>query len=101
MDIVARVWKDEGPRVIGYLVRILRDVALAEELAQDALEAALEEWPRSGVPERPGAWLVTTARNRALNTLRRAKVATRTGEQLAHETPVAGDFDMPETIPDD
>jgi RNA polymerase sigma factor (sigma-70 family) len=71
------VWKDEGPRVIGYLVRMLRDVSLAEELAQDALLAALEDWPTSGVPEKPGAWLVTTARNRALNRLRRDKLAQR------------------------
>lgn len=71
------VWKDEGPRVIGYLVRLLRDVSLAEELAQDALVAALEDWPRTGVPDKPGAWLVTTARNRALNRLRRDKLAQR------------------------
>ena len=101
MDIVARVWKDEGPRVIGYLVRILRDVALAEELAQDAFVAALEEWPRTGVPERPGAWLITTARNRAFNTLRRSRVAARTSDALAHEEPTAAEPTMPEAIPDD
>src|SRR5262245_52934891 len=86
-DAIASVWKTEGPRVIGCLVRILRDVALAEELAQDALVAALEEWPRSGVPDRPGAWLMTTAKHRALNTLKRAKVAARTGEAIAREAP--------------
>ncbi|MBV8756247.1 MAG: sigma-70 family RNA polymerase sigma factor [Deltaproteobacteria bacterium] len=101
MDAVARVWKDEGPRVIGYLVRILRDVALAEELAQDALVAALEEWPRTGIPERPGAWLVTTARNRAFNTLKRSRVAARTSDALAHEAPIAAEPVMPEAIPDD
>jgi RNA polymerase sigma factor (sigma-70 family) len=81
-SVCASVWKEEGPRVIGYLVRILRDVSLAEELAQDALVAALEDWPRSGVPDRPGAWLMTTAKHRALNSLRRAKLAARTSEAL-------------------
>src|SRR5215471_11009081 len=82
---IASVWKEEGPRVIGYLVRILRDVALAEELAHDALVAALEDWPRSGVPDRPGAWLMTTAKHRALSSLRRAKLASRTGEALGRD----------------
>ena len=99
MDAVARVWKDEGPRVIGYLVRIVRDLSLAEELAQDALVAALEEWPKSGVPDRPGAWLVTTARNRALNVLRRSRIAARTSDALAHEE--AAEPVMPDAINDD
>jgi RNA polymerase sigma-70 factor (ECF subfamily) len=71
--------------VVGALVRILRDVSLAEELAHDALVAALEDWPRSGIPERPGAWLMTTAKHRALNSLRRAKLASRTGEALGRD----------------
>ena len=100
MDIVARVWKDEGPRVIGYLVRIVRDISLAEELAQDALVAALEEWPKSGVPENPGAWLVTTARNRALNALRRTRVAARANDALAHGE-AATEPVMPDAINDD
>src|ERR1041385_1934285 len=82
---IASVWKDEGPRVVGYLVRILRDVSLAEELAHDALVAPLEDWPRSGVPDRPGAWLMTTAKHRALNSLRRAKLASRTGEAMERD----------------
>ena len=69
---VRRIWKEEAPRVIGGLARLLRDVALAEDFAQEAVVAALEQWPRSGVPEKPGAWLMTIARNRALNALRRA-----------------------------
>ena len=84
-DVCAKVWKEEGPRVIGCLVRILRDVSLAEELAHDALVAALEDWPRSGVPERPAAWLMTTAKHRALNSLRRAKLAARTSEALERD----------------
>lgn len=82
---IARVWKHEAARVIGHLARIVHDVSLAEELAQDALVAALEQWPRSGVPEKPGAWLMTTAKNRALNRLRHAKVAARSEEALGHQ----------------
>jgi len=81
---VAAVWKEQAPRLIGALVRIVRDVSLAEELAQDALVAALEEWPRSGIPDKPGAWLMTTAKNRAINVVRRAKISARVGESLEH-----------------
>jgi len=82
---VRRIWKEEAPRVIGGLARLLRDVALAEDFAQEAVVAALEEWPRSGVPDRPGAWLMTTAKNRALNALRRTAMAERTGAVLGLE----------------
>src|SRR5215470_10611639 len=104
---IGSVWKEEGPRVIGTLVRILRDVALAEELAHDALVAALEDWPRSGVPDRPGAWLMTTAKHRALNSLRRAKLASRTGEALGRDAEARPPFDddiearMTESVGDD
>jgi RNA polymerase sigma factor (sigma-70 family) len=82
---VARVWKQEAARVIGHLARIVHDVSLAEELAQDALVAALEQWPRSGLPDKPAAWLMTTAKNRALSSLRHAKVAARGDEILGHQ----------------
>jgi RNA polymerase sigma factor (sigma-70 family) len=85
---IAQVWKAEAARIIGGLVRIVRDVALAEELAQDALVAALEQWPVSGMPNQPGAWLTTTAKNRALTSLRRAKLAQRTSDVLGHEAPL-------------
>jgi RNA polymerase sigma factor (sigma-70 family) len=105
---IGLVWKDEGPRVIGCLARILRDVALAEELAHDALVAALEDWPRSGVPDRPGAWLMTTAKHRALNTLRRARLAARTGEALGRDADDRASLErdeiearMTETVTDD
>ena len=62
---IAAVWRIESARLIAGLARIVRDVGLAEELAQDALVAALERWPQSGVPDRPGAWLMATARRRA------------------------------------
>src|ERR1043165_621550 len=105
---IASVWKDEGPRVVGYLVRILRDVSLAEELAHDALVAALEDWPRSGIPDRPAAWLMTTAKHRALNSLRRAKLASRTGEAMERDAETLAPLQldeiearMTETVGDD
>ena len=82
---VRRIWREEAPRVIGGLARLLRDVALAEDFAQEAVIAALEEWPARGVPDNPGAWLMTAARNRALNALRRTAMVERTGERLALE----------------
>ena len=67
------VWRIESARIIGALARRVRDVGLAEELAQDALVAALEHWPKDGIPDNPGAWLLTTAKNRALDRLRRPR----------------------------
>lgn len=85
---IEAVWRIEAPRLIGSLARSLRDFGLAEEVAQDALVAALETWPVNGVPERPGAWLQTTARRRAIDILRRATLATRKHEQLEYDTTV-------------
>src|SRR5437763_12834149 len=91
------VWRVEQPRLIASLARMLRDVPLAEELTQDALVAALEDWPSSGVPERPGAWLMTTAKRRALDHLRRGKMLARKHEMLAldfeREQQAMPDFD--------
>src|SRR5262249_31018209 len=67
------------------LARITGDVGFAEDLAQDALVAAIETWPRSGVPDNPGAWLTATARNRAIDLLRRGKTYERKQEEMAHE----------------
>src|SRR6187399_896504 len=66
------VWRIESPRLIAALARIVRDVGLAEDLAHDALVAALEQWPESGIPRNPGAWLMTVARRRGVDTIRRA-----------------------------
>jgi RNA polymerase sigma factor (sigma-70 family) len=82
---IEAVWRIESARLIAGLTRIVRDVGLAEELAQDALLAALESWPESGIPEKPGAWLATTAKRRALDHLRRRKRAERTHERLGRE----------------
>jgi len=79
------VWRMESARVIAGLARMVRDVGLAEEFAQDALVAALETWPASGVPDNPGAWLTTTAKNRALDRLRRASWLAERQDQITHE----------------
>jgi RNA polymerase sigma factor (sigma-70 family) len=79
------VWRIESARVIAGLTRIVRDVGLAEDLAQDALLAALERWPESGVPENPGAWLMATAKNRAIDRLRRRQLSERKHEEIGRE----------------
>ncbi|MHB1058365.1 MAG: RNA polymerase sigma factor [Rhodanobacter sp.] len=79
------VWRIESARLIAGLARMLRDVGLAEELAQDALVVALEQWPQTGVPDNPGAWLMTTAKHRAIDRLRRSKLLERKHAQLMHE----------------
>ncbi|TPG10697.1 RNA polymerase sigma factor [Rhodanobacter glycinis] len=82
---IEAVWRIESARLIASLARMLRDVGLAEELAQDALVVALEQWPQSGVPDNPGAWLMTTAKHRAIDRLRRSKLLERKHVQLMHE----------------
>ncbi len=79
------VWRIESPRLIAGLARIVGDVGLAEDLAQDALLAALEQWPESGVPRNPGAWLMATAKHRAIDLWRRNKRLDRKHEQLGYE----------------
>jgi len=79
------VWRIESARIIGGLARIVRDVGLAEELAQDALVAALEQWPATGVPDNPGAWLMATAKHRAIDLLRRNKRLERKHEEIGRE----------------
>ncbi|MET9728376.1 sigma-70 family RNA polymerase sigma factor [Streptomyces zaomyceticus] len=80
---VDAVWKLESARIVAGLTRMVRDVGIAEELAQDALVAALEQWPGSGVPDNPAAWLTTTARRRAVDHIRRSERLTRKQEQIA------------------
>jgi len=82
---IEAVWRIESARVIAGLARMVRDVGLAEELAQDALVTALERWPESGVPDNPGAWLMATAKHRAIDHLRRRKLLVRKHEELGHE----------------
>lgn len=82
---VEAVWRIEAPRLIAGLARIVRDVGIAEDLAQDALVAALEQWPKSGVPDNPGAWLMATAKHRAIDYFRRNALLDRKHEELARE----------------
>lgn len=82
---IAAVWRIESARIVAAVARLLRDIGQAEEVAQDALVAALEHWPTEGVPDKPGAWLMATAKNRALDRLRRDKVQSSTFEQIGHD----------------
>jgi RNA polymerase sigma-70 factor, ECF subfamily len=82
---IEAVWHIESAQLIGSLARIVRDVGLAEELAQDALVAALEQWPRAGIPDNPAAWLMATAKHRALNRLRHGKMLERKHDELGRE----------------
>ncbi|HEX4590801.1 MAG TPA: sigma-70 family RNA polymerase sigma factor, partial [Gemmataceae bacterium] len=79
------VWRIESPRLIAGLARIVRDVGLAEDLAHDALVAALEQWPTAGVPDNPGAWLMATAKHRAIDHVRRAKLIDRKHDELGRD----------------
>lgn len=79
------VWRIESSRIIAGAARILRDIGLAEEVAQDALVAALEQWPNDGIPDNPGAWLMATARRRAIDLLRKQKRAEHHGEEIGRE----------------
>ena len=90
---VEAVWRIESARLIGGLVRMVRDVGLAEDLAQEALVTALEQWPTTGVPDNPGAWLMSTAKNRAIDRIRRRRMQERKHDEVeraASERPAAG-----------
>jgi RNA polymerase sigma factor (sigma-70 family) len=88
---VEAVWRMQSARLIGALARTVRDVGLAEDLAQDALVAALEQWPRSGVPDNPGAWLMTVAKRRAVDGVRRQVTLERKLVEMGRDLPPAAD----------
>ena len=90
------VWRMESARIIGALARRVRDVGLAEELAQDALVAALEHWPRDGIPDNPGAWLMATAKNRALDRLRQLNLHRAKQQELGADADARGDHVVPD-----
>ena len=99
--VIDAIWRIESARVIAGLARIVRDVGLAEELAQDALVVALERWPESGIPDNPGAWLMATAKHRAIDLFRRNKLLDRKHAELGRELKTQQDqamanFDIPE-----
>jgi RNA polymerase sigma factor (sigma-70 family) len=90
------VWRIESARIIAGLTRIVRDVGLAEELAQDALVAALEQWPESGIPDNPGAWLMATAKHRAIDHWRRNKLLERKHQELGRELEAQQEMAVPD-----
>jgi RNA polymerase sigma factor (sigma-70 family) len=94
---IEAVWRIESARVIAGLARIVRDVGLAEELAQDALVAALEQWPESGVPRNPGAWLMTIGKRRAVDHIRRNERYERKLAELGHELEIDGEGGAPDS----
>lgn len=100
--VIDAVWRIESARLIAGLARIVRDVGLAEELAQDALVVALERWPESGVPDNPGAWLMATAKHRAIDLFRRTKLLDRKHAELGRELKTQQDLAMANSdIPED
>ncbi|MFE9370012.1 RNA polymerase sigma factor [Streptomyces sp. NPDC006711] len=105
-ETVEAVFRIESARIIAGVARIVRDVGIAEELAQDALVAALEQWPEAGVPDRPGAWLMTTAKRRAIDLVRRKETYARKLAEVGRALedvppPDPADFDDPDRIDDD
>ncbi|WP_332826762.1 RNA polymerase sigma factor [Ramlibacter sp.] len=82
---IAAVWRIDAARIVAVVARMVRDIGVAEELAQDALVAALEHWPRDGIPDNPAAWLMTTAKRRALDHLRRAKMLDDKHQEIGHD----------------
>jgi RNA polymerase sigma factor (sigma-70 family) len=90
------VWRIESARLVAGLARVVRDVGLAEDLAQEALVAALEQWPESGVPDNPGAWLMAVGKRRAIDGLRRAGVHERKTRELGHAIELRGESEHPD-----
>jgi RNA polymerase sigma-70 factor, ECF subfamily len=98
---IEAVWRIESARLIGGLVRLVRDLSLAEDLAQEALIAALATWSQSGIPDNPGAWLMATAKNRALDGLRRQRMQVRKHDELGREQPQEHTPDLVATFDED
>src|SRR3954467_10682970 len=95
-DAIDAVWRIESARLIAGLARMVGDIGLAEDLAQDALVAALEQWPEAGVPDNPGAWLMATAKHRAIDRMRRADVHRRKTEELGRDLELRGEAVVPD-----
>ena len=90
------VWRIESAKVIAGLTRMVRDVGVAEDLAHDALVAALAQWPQSGVPDNPGAWLMSTAKRRAIDLMRRNSMLERKHEQVGYELEAQQEMAVPD-----
>jgi RNA polymerase sigma-70 factor (ECF subfamily) len=93
---IEAVWRIESAKLIAGIARIVRDVGIAEDLAQDALVAALEQWPTSGVPDNPGAWLMATAKHRAIDQIRKRTLVERKHELLGHELEAEQEMSVPD-----
>src|ERR687887_1332239 len=93
-EAIDAVWRIESARLIAGLARIVGDIGLAEDLAQDALVAALQQWPAAGVPDNPGAWLMATAKHRAIDLFRRNQRLERKQEELGRELEVEQELAM-------
>ncbi|SDS83157.1 RNA polymerase sigma factor, sigma-70 family [Paenibacillaceae bacterium GAS479] len=92
------IWRMESPKLIAGLTRMVRDVGLAEDLAQDALVIALERWPETGIPDNPGAWLMTASKRRAIDLLRRSKLRDQKYAEIASSAPLFTEDDMDRTL---
>ena len=95
-DAIDAIWRIESPKLIAALTRVTRDVGLAEDLAQDSLVAALEQWPQEGIPRNPGAWLMTTAKHRAIDQFRRTATLQRKTEELGRDLEIRQDLSEPD-----
>ena len=95
-EAIAAVWRAESTRLVAALTRLTRDVGAAEDLAQDALVAALEQWPEAGIPHNPGGWLMTIAKRRGIDQIRRAETLKRKTEEMAHAQLSTGEKEMPD-----
>ncbi len=84
-ETIEAVWKIESTRLIAGIARVTRDIGIAEKLAQDALVTALEVWPEEGIPENPGAWLMTAAKRRAIDSLRRGRMLVQKHDEITRE----------------
>lgn len=98
---VETIWSIESAKIIATVVRIVGDIALAEDMAHDALVVALERWPQSGIPAKPGAWLTTVARRRALDFIRRSKLKQRKIEELSRENPMQHEMEVDLSLDED
>src|SRR5438445_13886801 len=99
---IEAIWRIESARLIAGLARVVGDIGMAEELAQDALVAALEQWPTEGVPERPGAWLMGTAKHRAIDVIRRRQTLDRKHHEIGRDVERAKEaVDLDSTIDDE
>jgi RNA polymerase sigma factor (sigma-70 family) len=95
-EAITAAWRAESTRLVAALTRLTRDVAAAEDLAQDALVAALEQWPESGIPHKPAAWLMTIARRRGIDQIRRAETLRRRTEEIGHARQALGEDEVPD-----